>query len=349
MEASCPAWLGSGPDFEMETEARVVADHSSGLEGETHQEAAGPSQAGPVRPGTQTRPLSLFGSHADEKVRYRTVTRSSFAPGGGGHSAQLRSPQTCPAWSLLLCEAYQQGVKWQRWKSQMPPAGIRAPRHSGGSCGWWPDPLTPSKGLLLLTCHLCSRVTRRRPPDSPRLPPAATPGSWSPQTCWGPQPPAWGPVITRLTASLTSFPGAGTCLHHSNYGSLDPQLESSGAPWAFRMKPVLSQTEPRALRASPLQPPPGPCPSPSAGHQPRWAGNARPLPCLRPPPFPSSSSLSQTWTGPCWGLLLEPASPPHRTTPPPRSCGGSGLVPGCEWLGCGLQAFPGGLQASLGV
>ncbi|KAM7226123.1 hypothetical protein CapIbe_022268 [Capra ibex] len=66
------------------------------------------------------------------------------------------------------------------------------------------------------------------------------------------------------------------------------------------MKPVLSQTEPRALRASPLQPPPGPCPSPSAGHQ-------------------------------------------------PRSCGGSGLVPGCEWLGCGLQAFPGGLQASLGV
>lgn len=69
MEASCPAWLGSGPDFEMETEARVVADHSSGLEGETHQEAAGPSQAGPARPGTQTQPLSLFGSHADEKVR----------------------------------------------------------------------------------------------------------------------------------------------------------------------------------------------------------------------------------------------------------------------------------------
>lgn len=163
-----------------------------GLEGETHREDAGPSQAGAAGPGMQTRPLSLFRNHTDEKVRCRAATRSSLAPGGGSHSAQLRSPQISPAPFFLLCEAYQQGVKWQRWKSQMPPAGIRAPQHPGGSCGWWPDPLTPSKGLLPFTCHLRSKVTRHRPPESP--PPSACrcPRLLEPSDLLGPPTPRPG-------------------------------------------------------------------------------------------------------------------------------------------------------------
>lgn len=212
----------------------------------------------------------------------------------------------------------------------MPPAGIRGPRHPGGSCGRWPDPLTPSKGLLPLTCHLRSKVTRRRPPESPLLPPATTPGSWSPETWprWGPQPPAWGPVITRLTAFLTSLPGAGTCLHHSDCRGLDPQLETSGAPLCLQ-----DETSPEPDGA------PGPASQPSPAP-------ARPVPVslcgaqavmgweCPSPSLPGASSSSQTWSGPCWGPLLGARISPHYTAPPAMAVEGQGL---CLLVG-GLDA-----------
>lgn len=74
----------------------------------------------------------------------------------------------------------------------MPSAGIRAPRHSGGSRGWWPDPLTPSKGPLFspATCAPESRgaVLLIPPPSACRHP-----GLPEPSDLLGPPAPSLGP------------------------------------------------------------------------------------------------------------------------------------------------------------
>lgn len=67
------------------------------------------------------------------------------------------------------------------------------------------------------------------------------------------------------------------------------------------------------------------------------------------PPFPSSSSLSQTWTGSLLGAPAGARISPHRTTPPQELWRIGALCLVVSGLDVDCRPSLSGLQASLGV
>lgn len=156
-----------------------------GLEGETDDaEGDASSQGG----GPCARHIghglrASSGALQVRKQRHRDVISDLpkvTQPGRGSHSAQLQSPQSCPSTRLrpLPCP-----LPHSSCCAKMPPAGIWARWHPGGSRGLWPYPPVPPARTCCLSPPTCTpgheappgTILRTPLPLLPLTPPSQAP------------------------------------------------------------------------------------------------------------------------------------------------------------------------------